>query len=139
MKSITIRLLLAALIVMAPMLGIAQNRGNMGDMQKRIVAQRDALKKDLKLTKKQNADFKKAYEKYDKKREKLFTEARAAGDRAGMRDKMTELRKGLNVDLKKVMTKKQYKQFLKIEKKKNDLRGQGRGQGGGRLGGRGDR
>ncbi len=136
MKSNTVKILLSALIVMAPMFGMAQNRGNMGDMQKRMKEQRDALKKDLKISKKQVADFDKAYKAYDKKREKLFTESRASGDREGMREKMTEMRDGLNAELKKVMTDKQYKKFLAIEKKKNAQRGQGRGGRGGGGGGR---
>lgn len=138
MKSNAIKILLSALIIMAPMLGMAQDRGNMGDMQKRMVEQRSALKKDLKLSKKQIADFDKAYKTYDVKREKLFSGARTAGNREGMREKMTEMRDGLNNDLKKVMTDKQYKKFLAIEKKKNEQRGMGRDGRGGR-GGRGGR
>lgn len=137
MKSNVIKILLSALIIMAPMLGMAQTRGDMGDMQKRMKEQRDALKKDLKLSKKQIADFDKAYKTYDAKREKLFSKARTAGNREGMREKMTKMRDGLNIDLKKVMTDKQYKKFLAIEKKKNEQRGMGRDGRGGRGGGGG--
>jgi len=136
MKSSGIKFLLLAVIIMVPMMGMTQNRGNMGDMQKRIKAQRNALNKDLKLSKKQIANFDKAYKKYDAKREKLFAKARTAGNRDGIREKMTELREGLNNDLKKIMTDKQYKKFMAIEKKKNELRRAGMGRdGGGRRGG----
>ena len=137
MKSNAVKILLSALIVIAPMLGMAQNRSNMGDMQKRMKEQRDALKKDLKLSKKQKADFDKVYKSYDTKRETLFSEARTAENREGMREKMTEMRDGLNVELKKVMTDKQYKKFLVIEKKRNEERRQGRDGRGGRGSGGG--
>ncbi|MCK5820347.1 MAG: hypothetical protein KAH17_00610 [Bacteroidales bacterium] len=138
MKSNALKILLSVMIILAPMVGMAQNRSNMEGMQERMKKQRDILKKDLKLSKKQKADFDKVYKAYDAKREKLFTELRTAGNREGMREKMTEMRGGLNKELKKVMSDKQYKKFLAIEKKKSELRGQrgqgrdGRGGGGGR-------
>ena len=137
MKVRGIRVLLAALIVMTPLMSMAQNRGDRGDYQKRIQEQRTKLKKDLKLDKKQVEKFDKVYETYDKKRTELMQNS-AGGDRTGMREKMTKMRDGLNADLKKVLSTKQYKKYQEIEKKRMEERSRGRGDGGGR-GGRGGR
>lgn len=141
MKSITVKVLLSALIICAPMFGMAQERMNRGDMQKRQQEQRDKLKKDLKLSKKQAAGFDEVYKKYDKTRVTLMEKARSSGNREGMREKMGEMREKLNKDLKDHMNEKQFKKFTEIEKKNMERRRQGRGNRGGmgERGGRGGR
>lgn len=133
MKSNVIKVVLAALIILAPMMGQAQNRGNMGDMQKRRQEQRDALKKDLKLSKKQATDFDAVYEKYDKKMAEM-RQAGGGGDREAMREKMTTMREDLDKELKKVLDEKQFKKMKEIEQKQREQRAQGRGGQGGRGG-----
>lgn len=137
MKSKAIKILLSVMIVFGPMMGMAQDRGNMGDMQKRMKEQRTKLKKDLKLSKKQSASFDKLYVKYDKDRNALMEKARSGGDRENMRENMGKMREGLNKGLKEVMNDKQFKKFQEIEKKNNERR-RGNGMRGGR-GGRGGR
>ena len=126
MNTKAVKFLLSALIICAPMFGMAQDRGNRGDMATRMKEQSDALKKELKLDKKQTKSFDEAQEKYNKKRQELIS---GTGDREGMREKMGEMRDGLNADLKKILTDKQYKKMEAIEKKRREERGQGRGQG----------
>ena len=141
MKSRLVKFLLALIIVAAPTLSNAQDRGNRGDFEKRMKEQNDALKKDLKLDKKQAADFDKVQSDYTKKRNEVMAEMRegGGGDREAMREKMTEMREGLDKELKKVLTTKQFKEYEKIQAKKQAERGQ-RGQGrqgrGGMGGGR---
>ena len=131
MKSRLVKFLLALIIVAAPTLSNAQERGNRGDFEKRMKEQNDALKKDLKLDKKQAVAFDKVQDAYNKKRTELMTEMRGGGgggDREAMREKNTEMRDGLNKDLKKVLSSKQFKAYEKIQAKKQKNRGQ-RGQG----------
>ena len=136
MKASALKVVLSALIIIAPMFGLAQDRGTMGDMQKRLKEQRDKTKKDLKLKKQQVADFDKAYAKYDKARNDLRSGSRT-GDREAMREKMDKMRVDLNKELKEVLTADQFKKLEEIEKKNRAQRGtRGQGDRGGRGGGR---
>ncbi len=137
MKNRLVKLLLAVLIVAAPTLSSAQDRGSRGDFEKRIKEQNEALKKDLKLDKKQSAAYDKVQKEYNEKRTKVMTEMRSgSGDREGMREKMTEMRDGLDKELKEVFSAKQYKKYKKIQAERQQSRGQrGQGQGRGGMGG----
>ncbi len=138
MKKNLVKILLAMLIVAAPALSFAQDRGNRADFEKRLQEQNDQLKKDLKLSKKQAEDFDKAQEAYNKKRNETMQAMRNGGDvdREVMREKMTEMREGLDKELQKILDDKQYKQYQKIQEERRQNRGQRGGAGQGRGGGR---
>ena len=134
MKKVISKSLLIALLLVIPLMSIAQNRGDRATMEERRKQQSEQLKKELKLNKKQAAQFDKINEKFDKKRQEMFASGRDSGDREGMREKMTKMREDHNKELKEILTEKQFKKYETIQQERRRQMGErGRqGRGGGR-------
>jgi len=92
------------------------------------------LKKTLGLKKDQAAKFDQIYKDFDKKRQELMTKMREGGDREGMREKMTEMNNARDEALKKVLDKKQVKQYEAYLKKQAEERQNRMNRGGGGRG-----
>lgn len=118
------------MLFVIPMFSYAQNRSSRVDIEKRMKEQNDALKKELKLDKKQTEKFDTAYKNYNKARTELMQQMRNSDDRGLMREKMTKQREAYDAELKQILTEKQFKKYQKIQEERQQQRGQ-RGMRGG--------
>jgi Spy/CpxP family protein refolding chaperone len=100
---------------------------NPQDMQKRMQARQDTLKKQLNLNKDQIVKFDAIYKEYN---EKMAAARENAGDdREGMRAKMQEMSKDRDAKIEKMLTPDQVKKWKDYQAKQAAMRQQ-RGQGG---------
>lgn len=107
---------------------VAQNRGGMGNMDPKEMAQRqtDELKKALDLNKDQEKKVLDLNLKNAQQMSALREEAmKNGGDREAMREKMTKLREAQNAEMKKILTEDQYTKYEKYMEERRASRGQG--------------
>ena len=136
MKRTLVKNLLLAVLLVLPLIGFAQERPNRADMEQRRKEQNEQVKKDLKLDKKQAAEYDKLMEKFSKQRTEMMEQGRDSGDREAMREKMTKMREDQDKELKALLDDKQYKKYQEIQAERRAQMGQRGGNMGGRGGGR---
>ena len=125
-------MLMSVLIGMGMLVSVSgqdrQGPPNMQDMQQRRQQMMNDLKKELKLTKDQDAKFDQIYKEAD---EKMAAARQNAGeDRTAMRTKMQEINAERDKKVEKLLKPDQLKKFQDYQKKQAEMR-QGRQGGGG--------
>lgn len=96
------------------------------DPEASAVAQLKTLKEIVKVEKKEEAKLKEIFLNGAKERTKQMSEMRDAGNRDGMRDKMTEMNKKQDEALKKILGEKRMTKYTKEMEKRRAERGGGR-------------
>ncbi len=96
------------------------------DPEASAVAQLKTLKEVVKVEKKEEAKLKEIFLNGAKERTKEMQEMRDAGNREGMREKMTEMNKKQNEALKKILGEKRMTKYTKEMEKRRAERGGGR-------------
>lgn len=126
-------MLLSVLIGMAMLVSVngqdRQGPPNMQSLQQRRQQMMNDLKKELKLTKDQDAKFDQIYKEADEK----MTKAResAGQDRTGMRTKMQEINADRDKKIEKLLKPDQLKKFQDYQKQQTEMRQNRQGGGGG--------
>ncbi|MFH0761687.1 MAG: hypothetical protein V2A67_09320 [Bacteroidota bacterium] len=125
--SVMISLLLAGgLMAQDPPTGAPPQGRNPQDMQKRMQAMQDTLKKQLNLNTDQIVKFDAIYKDYNEKM--AAARASAGDDREGFRAKMQEMNKDREAKIEKILTTdqvKKYKDYLAKQAAQRQQRGQG--------------
>jgi ABC-type transporter Mla subunit MlaD len=126
-------MLLSVLIGMGMLLSVngqeRQGPPNMQDMQQRRQQMMNDLKKELKLTKDQDAKFDQIYKEAD---EKMAAARQNAGeDRTAMRTKMQEINADRDKKVENLLKPDQLKKFQEYQKKQAEMRQNRQGGGGG--------
>ncbi|RHJ82377.1 hypothetical protein [Parabacteroides sp. AM08-6] len=111
------------LVVLISTVTVFAQNGKSGEKREDPSKRMEKMITELKLDKKQAADFRKISKKYQEK----MVEARkeAGDDRQKMREKMITMRDERNAEIKKILTEEQYKQYLE---KQQPPQGQRRGR-----------
>lgn len=125
------RNLILSMVVGLFLVGGLNAQDQQQNFQQRRQQQIDDLKKELVLTKDQVVKFDAIYKDYNDKMAKARESA--GDDRAGMREKMTEMNKDRDTKIEKILTPDQVKKFKAyLEKQAAARQNRGGGGGGGR-------
>ncbi len=126
----TLRFVAVILLSMVMTSAFAQRGQGQGtrnvDPEASAVAQLKTLKEVVKVEKKEEAKLKEIFLNGAKERTKEMQEMRDAGNREGMREKMTEMNKKQNEALKKILGEKRMTKYTKEMEKRRAERGGGR-------------
>jgi Spy/CpxP family protein refolding chaperone len=122
MNSMKLQFNLLATLLLFTVIAVAQppQGGQRMNPEERVKQQTEQLVKDLGLTEAQKVKVEAINKKYGEKMAELSKEA--GGDRAKSREKMMELRKAKDAELKAVFTAEQNTKYLALEKQRMEER-----------------
>ncbi|MCY1722245.1 hypothetical protein OU798_17965 [Prolixibacteraceae bacterium Z1-6] len=122
--------LLMMIVIFGATLSLAQNRDGQRNFDPEEMAKRQTkeLTELLSLDKAQAQKVHELNLESGKKMSKMREEMQGGGDREAMREKMTEMRKKQNAEMKKILSEDQYTKYEKYLEERRARRG---GSGGG--------